>query len=87
MKTLEECLLNANTTKEAVEVYTAQFDRETKTQIAKQLKQEMEETKKTPQERKELAHKIIKIILEILLQILTAGIPIMTKGKTILKIK
>lgn len=45
-------------------------------------------TKMDKQQKKELAHKIIKIILEVLLQIITCGLPaLLSGGKTILKHK
>lgn len=85
MKTLKECIEQAETKEEAVYMYIR--EREEETDIIKDLKKEMKSMKKTPEERKEIAHKIIKIILEILLQIITMGLPMLTKGKTILKIK
>lgn len=48
----------------------------------KELKWLLNSTKKskmTKEEKKELAHKIIRIVLEVLLNILTAGIPMLTK--------
>lgn len=44
-------------------------------------------TKMDKAEKKELAHKIIKIILEVLLQIITMGLPALINGKTIFKHK
>lgn len=54
----------------------------------KQVECQIKKTKKmTREEKKELAHKIIKIILEVLLQIITLGLPTLIGNKTILKHK
>lgn len=90
MKTLEECLELAKNEKEAIELYIEQHNwpNNQKTQsVIISLKNELKTMKKTPEEKKEIAHRIIKIILEVLLQIITMGLPMLTKGKTILKIK
>lgn len=46
---------------------------------AEELKKQIKETKMDKTEKKEMWHRIIKIILEVLLNILTAGIPALTK--------
>lgn len=47
-----------------------------------------ERKKMDKEEKKELAHRIIKIILEVLLQIITMGLPaLLTGGKTLLNHK
>lgn len=56
----------------------------TKTQTIQKLNQVKREMK-TPKEKKELAHRIIKIILEVLLQIITMGLPAIISKKTIFK--
>lgn len=52
----------------------------------KALNKEIKKSKKMDKtEKKEIAHKIIKIILEVLLQIITCGLPaLISGGKTIL---
>lgn len=61
----------------------------TKNEANTRLRWALEETKKSKtmekSEKKELAHRIIKIILEILLQIITMGLPTLITKKTILK--
>lgn len=64
------------TRKEAYEAY-----RNLNTEIQKSKKMDK-------QEKKELAHKILKIILEVLLQIITLGLPtLLNGGKSIIKHK
>lgn len=68
---------------------SGQQSREEANKAYKALNKEIQKsTKMDKQEKKELAHKIIKIILEVLLQIITCGLPaLLSGGKTILNHK
>lgn len=64
----------------------------TRNEANTRLRWALEETRKSKKmekpEKKELAHRIIKIILEVLLQIITMGLPaLINGGKTIFKHK
>lgn len=82
----------------SVERFVSEIERKlengeiTKSEANTKLRWALEETKKQTKmdkaEKKELAHRIIKIILEVLLQIITMGLPaLISGGKTIFKHK